>query len=164
MGSYWTNADGLRVHFGTRATYENANFGESSAPTGVTKELSVVVRGSDFVSGVYQGRNINLPAGVTVREVVGEVVEAFNLGGTTPTLNVGVSGSVSTNRLAQLSEANAEATGVYNLTTTAAGTLAVNTPLASASVITIGLGGTTPTITSVGKAVIYIKYADPQGV
>lgn len=164
MGSYWTNADGLRVHFGTRGTYENANFGESSNPTGITKEFSVSIRGADFVSGVYTGRNITLPAGVTVREVIAEVTEAFNLGGTTPTLNVGVSGSVATNRLAQLSEAQAEALGVYNLTSSAAGTLAANTPLAAQSTITIGLGGTTPTSTTVGKVVIYVKYVDPQGV
>jgi hypothetical protein len=164
MGSYWTNSDGLRVHFGTRATYENANFGEASAPTGVTKEFSISIRGADFVSNAYTGRTITLPAGVTVREVVAEVTEAFNLNGTTPTLNVGVSGSVATNRLAQLSEAQAEALGVYSLTTSAAGTLAAGTPLAAASTITIGLGGTSPTTTTVGKVVIYVKYVDPQGV
>lgn len=164
MGTIWTNSDGLRVHFGTRKTGDEANFGESANPTGVTKELAVHIKGTDFDSTeAYTGPTISLPAGVTIREVIAEVTEAFALGGTTPTINVGVSGSVATNRAAQLSEAQAEATGVYNLTSSAAGTLAANTPLASASTVTIALGGTSPTVTAVGRAVIYVKYVDPLG-
>lgn len=164
MGTIWTNPDGLRVHFGTRATGDEANFGEAANPTGTMKEIAVSIRGADFDSSeAYTGRTVDLPAGVTVREVIGEVVEAFALGGTTPTINVGVSGSVATNRAAQLSEAQAEAVGVYNLTSTAAGTLAANTPLAAASTVTIALGGTSPTVGAAGKVVVYIRYSDPQG-
>lgn len=160
MGTIWTNPDGLRVHFGTRQTGDEANFGESAAPQGITKEIAFHLRGTDFTSNAYTGVTLALPTGVTVREVLAEVVSVFALGGTTPVINVGVSGSEGTNRLAQVSEAQAEAAGVYNLTSTAAGTLAAGTPLATASTVTVALGGTSPTVTTAGRLVIYVRYQD----
>jgi hypothetical protein len=163
MGTIWTNSDGLRVHFGTRRSGDEANFGESAAPSGSVKELAFHLRGSDFTSNAYTGPTLSLPAGVTVREVTAEVTEVFALGGTTPTINVGVSGSVGTNYLAEVSEAQAEALGVYNLTSATGGTLAANTPLAAASTITVGLDGTSPTVTTAGRLVIVVRYTDPLG-
>lgn len=157
MGTIWSNSDGLRVHFGTRQSGDEANFG-TYGDVGTQKELVFEIKGSDFTSGVYTGPTISVPAGFVHRGGVAQVFEAFVLGGTTPTINVGVSGSETTNRMAQLSEAQAEATGTYNMA--GAGTLAANTPLASAATITIALGGTTPTITSAGKVRITVKYDD----
>lgn len=98
-----------------------------------------------------------LPAGATITgNALVEVTEAFNLGGTTPVINIGVSTTEGTNRLAQVSEAQAEALGTYSIAS--AGTLAVNTPLASAVVIKVALGGTTPTITAAGKMKLMIPY------
>lgn len=157
MGTIYTNADGLRVHFGTRRSGDEANFG-TYGDVGTQKELVFEVKGTDFASNVYTGPTITLKAGFVWRSGVAEVLEAFALGGTTPTLNVGVSGSEATNRAAQLSEAQAEAAGVYNMA--GAGTLAANTPLAADATLSIALGGTSPTVTTAGKVRITVKYDD----
>lgn len=154
----YSNADGLRTHYGRRLTGDEANFGFSGGDNGSDKELVFELRGSDFSSGTYTGPTLAVKAGLTVRTVTAEVTEAFNLGGTTPVINVGVSGSEGTNRFAQISEANAEAVGTYAITP--AGTLAANTPLAADSTISVALGGTSPTVTSAGKIRIAVKYTD----
>jgi hypothetical protein len=84
-----------------------------------------------------------------------EVQEAFNLGGTTPVINIGVSGSEGTNRVAQISKAQAEAVGTYSIAP--AGTLAVNTPLAAPATIGVALGGTSPTSTSAGRVKVSFR-------
>lgn len=162
MGNIWNNADGLRVQFGTRKTGDEANFG-ANGDVGAYKELVLHLRGSDFTVGTatYNGPTIVLPAGATVRESLMEVIEAFNLTGTTPTINFGVSGSAATNHVLQASEAQAEAIGVYNTSGSAAGTLAVGTPLVAQSTITVELGGTTPVVaTLVGYLKATVRYQD----
>lgn len=158
MGTIWNNGDGLRVHFGTRRSGEEGNFGDAAAPSGYEKELVVDLAGGDFTSNVYQGTTFALRAGATVRSVTVEVFEAFNLGGTTPVINIGVSGAEGTNRVAQISEAQAEAVGTYAITP--AGTLAANTPLAANSTLNIALGGTSPTATSAGRLRCMVNYTD----
>ena len=164
MGSIWVNPDGLRVQFGTRKTGDEANFGEALNPSTITKTLSIYIQGSDFTSNVYTGPRFTLPTGAIVRNVSAEVKTVFALGGTTPTINVGVLTTEATNRMAQLTQAQAQATGVYSLTASAAGTLAAGTPLATQSTINIALGGTSPTVTSAGYAVVYVTYEDPNVV
>lgn len=159
MGTIFNNADGLRMQFGTRKAGDEANFG-TNGDVGAYKELVVEIKGSDFTANVYTGPTIILPAGATVRESLAEVTEVFVMTGTTPTINVGVLTTEATNRLAQLSQAQAQALGVVNTSATAAGTLAVGTPLATQSTISIALGGTTPTVTTVGKVKITIRYQD----
>lgn len=164
MGTIWNNSDGLDVHFGRRTSGERANFGVHSVK-GADVEIVVYVAGSDFTSGsaTYNGTTFAVPAGFTVRSVIAEVTEVFNAGGTTPTMNIGVSGAHGTNYAVELSEAQLEAVGVYN--STPAGTLAANTPLAAAQTLTVGLDGTSPTITgSGGKVKIVIKATDPSAV
>lgn len=161
MGTLWNNSDGLEVHFGTRRTGERANFGVTRKD-GHDVEIVVYVAATDFTSGTatYNGTTFAVPAGFTVRSVGAEVIEAFNVGGTTPTMNIGVSGSVGTNYAVELSEAQLEALGNYN--STPAGTLAANTPLAAAQTLTVGLDGTSPTITgTAGKVKIVILASDP---
>lgn len=164
MGVIYTNPDGLRYQFGTRFTGNEANFGEALAPSGVKKTLALTLRGTDFASNVYTGPSLILPTGATVRNVIAEVVSVFVLGGTTPTINFGVSGTEATNRLCQLTQAQAQATGVYSLSTTAAGTLAQNTPLATQSTIKAALGGTSPTVTNAGYVLVYVEYDDANAV
>lgn len=169
MGTFWTNADGLPVHFGTRNTGEQANIGEGAGPSGAQKTLTVFINASDFTSGTatYNGTTLTIPAGFTVKSVTAEVITAFAaMGGTTPTLNVGtVAGTPAVNRAAQFSNAQVQVVGPLDLTSTAAGTLASATPLLAAQVLTIGLGGTTPTVTSgVGKIQVQIRYEDPLGI
>ena len=107
--------------------------------------------------GSYSTVSFTLPAGAVLHSnTIVEVEEAFALGGTAPVINIGVSGSEGTNRIAQVSEAQAEAVGVYSIAP--AGTLAVNTPLASAVTVVVALGGTTPTITAAGKMKVVFSY------
>lgn len=157
MGTVTSNADGLRVHYGTRAAGDEANFG-TYGDVGTQKELVFEIKGTDFTAGVYTGPTLAVKAGFTWRSGIAEVLEAFALGGTTPTLNVGISTTEATNRAAQLSEAQAEALGVYNMA--GAGTLAANTPLAADSTLSIALGGTTPTVTTAGRVRITVKFDD----
>lgn len=157
MGTVQSNADGLRVHYGTRRAGDEANFG-TNGDVGSTKTLVFEIKGTDFTAGVYTGPTLAIKGGFTWRSGIAEVLEAFVLGGTTPTLNVGISTTEATNRAAQLSEAQAEAIGVYNMA--GAGTLAANTPLAADSTLSIALGGTTPTVTTAGRVRITITFDD----
>lgn len=159
MGTIWTNTDGLRVQFGTRVADEDAGFAETGA-VGSFKEVAFTLLGSEFTAGVYTGNvNLTLPAGTTVvGNALVEVAEVFALGGTSPVINIGVTGSEGTNRLCQISEAQAEALGNYSIAS--AGTLAANTPLAAAQTINVTLAGTSPTITSAGRLVVRVQYRD----
>lgn len=142
--------NGVSNFYGPRHRHEGVQGVMPSA--GADREL--VIR---FSGDTYTTVTGALPAGaVIVGNAVVEVEEAFALGGTTPTIAIGVATTETTNRLAQISEAQAEAVGTYSIAS--AGTLAVNTPLAAAVVIKIALGGTTPTITSAGRAKLVITY------
>ena len=142
--------NGVYNFYGPRHRHE----GVQGLMPGSGADRELVIR---FSGDTYLTVTGTLPAGaVIVGNAVVEVEEAFVLGGTTPVINVGVSGSEGTNRLAQLSEAQAEAVGTVSVAS--AGTLAVNTPLAAAATIKVALGGTTPTITAAGKAKLVITY------
>lgn len=142
--------NGVANIYGPRHRHEGV--GGAMSTVSAERELVVLIAGDTYLT--YTGA---LPAGATVTSnALVEVVEAFALGGTTPTLNVGVQGSEATNRLFQLSEAQAEAVGTYSVAS--AGTLAVNTPLAAAVVLKAALGGTTPTSGLVGKLKATIQY------
>lgn len=158
MGTLWSNSDGLRVHFGTRRTNEEAGFAVTGNEASFEKTIVFDLRGSDFTAGVYTGPTLAVKAGLTVRDVTVETTEAFVLGGTTPAFNIGVSGTEATNRFATISEAQAEAVGTYAIT--AAGTLAPNTPLAADSTINVTLSGTSPTITSAGRLRVVVNVTD----
>ena len=155
------NSAGLGVYnnYGPRQTDEGRAGQINTA--GVVKELQINFRGSDFDSnGVALLDTATLPAGSKFIEAYASVQEAFVLGGTTPTINVGTSGSAGTNYGIELSEAQAEsaATAIYN--DTGAGTWA--SVLAAATTVAVELDGTSPTVTDAGEATIVIRYiADP---
>lgn len=135
--------NGVTNYYGPRTSFDGA--GGSVARMGDERQYEVFIGGHDLTAA-----SVQLPAGFTMtKNSLVEVQEAFNLGGTTPVINVGVSGSEGTNRVAQVSEAQAEAIGTYSIAP--AGTLALNTPLAAAVTVTVALGGTTPTNAGVGK-------------
>jgi hypothetical protein len=162
MGTIWNNSDGLDVHFGSRRAGERANFGLCDSDSSDV-ELVAYVSAKDFTAGTatYNGVNFDIPSGFTVRSVVAEVTEVFTLTGTTPAIVVGINGSVATNFAASLSQAQAQAVGIYNLS--GGGSLAANTPLAADSTLTVGMSGTTPTVSGVlGKVKIVIKAVDPR--
>ena len=142
--------NGVANYYGPRHRYEGNGGVEGGRDD--TRFLVLDISGSDYLTA-----QATLPAGATiVGNALVEVREAFALGGTTPVINVGISGAEGTNRLAQISEAQAEALGTYSIAS--AGTLAVNVPLAAAATIKVALGGTTPTITAAGKLRLVIPY------
>lgn len=170
MGTFWSNTDGLKVHFGERYSGEQAVAGEAAGPSGNRKTLCVLINARDFTinSATYNGPTWVLPAGVVIKSVTAEVITAFGaLQGTTPTLNVGTSGSAPANHAAQFSAAQVTAVAPLDLTSTILGTFAAATPLLVATTVTVELGGTAPkvhaTITT-GTIQVMIAYEDPLGV
>lgn len=142
--------NGVSNYFGPRHRHEGVVGVMPS--TGADRELVLLIGGDTYTSVTG-----TLPAGAVITgNAVVEVSEVFALGGTTPVINIGVQGSEGTNRIAQVSEAQAEAVGTYSIAS--AGTLAANTPLAAAVTLKVALGGTTPTITSAGRMKVVVTY------
>lgn len=139
--------NGVRQHYGPR-DIEESEVG-STKMYGHEKELALT-----FAGDTYTDVSEVIPIGARIISVTIEVKEAFVLGGTTPTINLG--GVAGTDSIFELSEANAEALGTY--VGVLAGTYAV--PLAAALTATVTLGGTSPTITSAGQAKVIIRYID----
>jgi len=150
--SIWTNADGLVVGFGPNVS-DFDSVGAVDMP-GYIRELSFEIDGEKFSGGVYQFVHAPaLPVGATPVNCTVRVTEVFNLGGTTPTIQVGTSGTGAATVFGAVSEANAEALGTYVNSVTA-------TPLTSttAGTLRVSLGGTTPTVTSAGMAKVVLQY------
>jgi hypothetical protein len=150
--STWTNADGLIVGFGTNAI----DFDSVGAVlfNSNEKELTFVIDGEKFSGGVYQFVTTEaLPVGASPVSASVRVSEVFVLGGTTPTIQIGTSGSGAAAVFGSLSEANAEALGTYLLSPT-------TTPLTSTTAgnLRVSLGGTTPTVTAAGRATVTVTY------
>ena len=118
-------------------------------------ELFVEIDGEMLGKAAWPLLAPKLPKGAKVRNVLLQITEAFNLGGTTPAIKIGTSGSEATNGIS-ITEAQAEALGTYDLTGTLAGTWA--NPLAAGVTVGIALSGTTPTTTTVGRGRVVIRY------
>ena len=95
-----------------------------------------------------------LKAGFKVEAVYARVTEVFVVTGTTPTVEIGTQGTEATNGF-NLSEAQLEALGTYDLTSTLGGTWAA--PINADTTVGIALGGTTPAVTNAGKVDIIVK-------
>lgn len=154
MGFESNTGLGVSSHYGPRGTQDGVAGGGDLPGNGAVKEAIIYIKGSDFTSGAFDTR-YTIPAGSKFLQATCEVTEAFALGGTTPTINVGTNSSEGTNYGIELSEANAEATGTY-FNATGAGTWA--NPLAADTVIGVALDGTSPTVTTAGKAKVVIRY------
>lgn len=146
---------GVQNHYGPRGKQDGIVAGGKLPVHGSVDEIVVYINGSDFGTGTDFLTRATLPAGALVLDVMAEVTEAFVLGGTTPTINVGTDGSEGTNYGLELSEAQAEAVGTYS--DTAAGTWAA--VLAADTPISVALDGTSPTVTSAGAAKVVIRYS-----
>lgn len=144
--------NGVTNFYGARNRFDNGAGVVSTE--GSIKEAVVVFTGANYSQVAFQ-----LPAGARILGApIVEVSEAFALGGTTPTINIGVSGSHGTNYFCEISEAQAEAVGTYQ-SAAPAGTLATSAaPLAAAANIVVALDGTTPTITSAGACKVVVQY------
>ena len=140
-------------HYGTR-TSEGA-VGRVKTE-GVINQLSIEFDGTAVGNAAYPLLAPDLPAGAVIERVWFKVKEAFVLGGTSPTIEVGTEGSEATNGFT-ITEAQAEAVGTYDLTGALSGTWA--SPLAAATTVGLAQAGTSPTVTDAGLAEVVIEYA-----
>lgn len=140
-------------HYGTRDTGKTSGV---HTMTGTMKELVLNIDGTMVGNAAYPLIVPTLPAGAHVDEVFAEVSEAFALGGTSPTIEVGTETSEATNGFT-ITEAQAEATGTYDLTGALSGTWAA--VLAAETTLGLAQAGTSPTVTSAGKMKVVIRYS-----
>lgn len=125
---------------------------------GALRQLVINFSGKNASDGTFDlVTALKLPAGAIPKRVFFKVNEAFALGGTSPTIDVGTDGTEATNGFV-ISEAQAEAVGTYDLTSTLTGTWAA--PLAAATTVGIALGGTSPTSAVTGRGKVIVEYAE----
>ncbi len=142
---------GVFQHFGQRGLGDDTGIIKT---VGSTNELVLYLTGTNVTSGVLRATGV-LPAGAKVTKAYSEVSEAFDLGGTTPTIDIGTQGTEGTNGF-DLTEAQAEAIGTYE-ETTFTGTWLLR--LAAQTVVDVALGGSTPTsLAGTGIAKVVIEY------
>jgi len=139
-------------HYGVRDTGKTQGRHQTD---GAMNELVLDIDGTMVGNEAFPLIAPTLPAGAVIEDVFANVSEAFDLGGTTPVIEIGTEGSEATNGVT-ITEAQAEATGSYDLTSALAGTWAA--PLAAETTVGIDLDGTTPTVTSAGKVRVVIRY------
>lgn len=121
---------------------------------GAKKQMVIEFAGTNINDGVMDSV-VTLPANALVVAAYADVEEAVTMTGTTPTILIGTNGSEVTNGLV-ISEAQAEAASVYDVTGTLTGTWAAG--LTSDTAVSVTLGGTTPTITNDGRIKVVIEY------
>ena len=155
MGYEANTGLGVFNHYGTRDVQAGVVSGGDVHGDGTIKEAVIYITGDDFGSGTSFDTQLIIPDGAKFIEAYAEVTEAFALGGTTPTMNIGTSSSAGTDYAIELSEANAEAVGEYY---NATGGGAWGSPLAADTTVAVELDGTSPTVTSAGKAKVVIRY------
>jgi hypothetical protein len=143
---------GVPTFYGARTKLEGMG---GQAPTQGSKKEMVLE---------FSGANINddsamltaiLPQNSLILNAYVDVEEAVTMTGTAPTILVGTNGSEVTNGLV-ISEAQAEAKGIYDVTGTLTGTFAAS--LASDTTLGVALGGTSPTVTNDGRIKVVIEY------
>lgn len=153
MAGYENSAGiGVYNYYGPRDTGKTTGKIKSE---GSISELSYVVDSAMIGGTVPQVSKI--PAGSKIVGVYAKVSEAFSLGGTTPRINIGTSSTESTNG-AYLTEAQSEAVGTYDITSTLAGTWAA--ALAAETTVGFALSGTSPTKTTAGKIQFVVRYIE----
>ena len=156
--------DGSATGSGNVTTQVSQHYGprDSKSAKGVVKtegvmnELSIEFTGSELSSAAYDLLAPKLPAGAIIEDVHMYTKEAFVIGGTTPTGEVGTEGSEATNGFT-ITEAQLETVGWYDLTSALSGTWAA--PLAASTTVGLAMAGTSPTSTAAGKAEVVIRYS-----
>lgn len=143
----------VHTHFGPRP---------AGGEVGVTKtegkkvEVTFEFTAAELASGAtFPLLPPELPKDALVIGAYAKVTEAFALGGTTPVIDIGTAGSEGTNGV-NLTEAQAEAEGTYDIFSTVGGTW--SSDLAAKTVIDVELGGTSPTVGTAGRAEVVIEY------
>ena len=147
-----TQVTNVHGHFGARESGKTNGIVKTE---GFVNELTIDIDGDMVSDAAYPLLAPTLPAGAIIEDVYLKVTEAFVLGGTTPAIEIGTETSESTNGFT-ITEAQAEATGTYDVTAALSGTWAAG--LAAATTVGLALSGTSPTVTSAGKARVVIRY------
>jgi hypothetical protein len=124
---------------------------------GVKEELVIDLTPDLVNATVGPFRPFVLPAGAVITAVYMDVEDVFTLGGTTPAIEIGTSGTEATNGFT-ITEAQLEATGSVNLTAALSGTWDAEVPLAANTTIGIVTSGTLPTVGAAGKARVTILF------
>jgi|TARA_R110000824_G_scaffold150498_2_gene321121 hypothetical protein len=121
---------------------------------GAKRQMVLEFKGANINDGVMDSVVI-LPANALIVAAYADVNEVVALGGTTPTILVGTNGSEVTNGLV-ISEAQAEAASVYDVSASLTGTWAAG--LTTDTSVSVTLGGTTPTIAAGGRIKVVVEY------
>jgi hypothetical protein len=156
VGSGGNVTSNVHNNFGPRDIKNDGSMGVNKIE-GIKEELIVYVTGDMFTDVPDTLMPYTLPEGAILKAAYVDVVEAFALGGTTPTILIGENGAEVTNGLV-ISEAIAEGTGSHNLTATFAGEWDSEAPLPHRHTIGIALGGSNPTITRAGRLRVTILF------
>lgn len=143
---------GAKAFYGPRTALEG--LGGHVGRDGAKHQMVVEFSGKNINDGVMDSIE-TLPANALVVAAYVDVEEAVTMTGTTPTVLVGTNGSEVTNGFV-ISEAQAEAAGVYDVSGTLTGTWAAG--LLTDTAVSVTLGGTTPTITDDGRMKVVIEY------
>ncbi len=101
-----------------------------------------------------------IPKGALFKQGILRVDEAFNVTGTSPTVQIGAVGSVATNGVV-LTETELETVGTKTIASAGAGTWATSSSTGTTAAAKIGfaLGGTTPVVSkTVGKATLILEF------
>lgn len=142
-------------HYGKRGLEDGVVSGGALPAVGGAHQAVVYITPDDFDGGTSFDTRLILPKGAFITATFVEVTEAFNMGGTTPVINVGANGSEATNYACQITDANASAEATYEYSP--AGTFA-GASLAADTAIGVALGGTSPTAGTTGAIKVVINY------
>lgn len=142
-------------HYGVRNTGKTQG---TTRTAGFVYELTLDIDGQMVSDEAFPLLAPEVPKDAIIEDVYMYVEEAFDLGGTSPVIEVGTEGSEATNGFT-ITETQAENTGTYDLTSALSGTWAAG--LAAATTVGIALDGTTPTVdATAGKLRVVIRYVD----
>lgn len=122
--------------------------------------LSINITG-DMLNGTF-APPVVIPKGARFTSAILRVDEAFVIGGTSPTVRFGASGSVATNGIV-LTEAELEAVGTKAPASTGAGTWSFTsaTGTTAAAKVAFDMGGTSPTASATaGKATLILTFVN----
>jgi len=148
-----TTIRGVSAQYGERFTGGSIGVIKTD---GISNELSVDVTGDVLNDLVIP--DMIVPKGAIITGAYFETSEVFVLGGTTPAIEIGTSGSEATNGVT-VTEAQAEAVGADDITAALSGTWAAGVALTAATTVGIAFSGTSPTATvGTGKIRITIVY------
>jgi hypothetical protein len=152
MSFYGDTGLGVNNFSGPRTALEG--MGGHVKTEGAKKQMVLEFAGTNINDGVMDSV-VTLPANALVVAAYADIEEAVTMTGTTPTILIGTNGSEVTNGLV-ISEAQAEAAGVYDVSGTLTGTWAAG--LLTDTAVSVTLGGTTPTVTNDGHIKVVIEY------